>query len=47
MKPATATLLVLAGLLIATAQAAEPETVTLACEFALNRLYSANADPFR
>ena len=32
MKPATATLLVLTGLLIATAQAAEPETVTLACE---------------
>jgi hypothetical protein len=32
MKPATATLLVLTGLLIATAQAAEPDTVTLACE---------------
>jgi hypothetical protein len=32
MKPATAALLVLTGLLIATAQAAEPETVTLACE---------------
>jgi hypothetical protein len=32
MKPTTATLLALAGLLVATAQAAEPETVTLACE---------------
>jgi hypothetical protein len=32
MKSTAATLLALAGLLIATAQAAEPETVMLACE---------------
>jgi hypothetical protein len=32
MKPTTATLLALTGLLVAAAQAAAPETVTLACK---------------
>jgi hypothetical protein len=43
MKPTTATLLVLAGLLIATAQAAEPETVTLACEGTATDMMRADA----
>jgi hypothetical protein len=43
MKPTTATLLALAGLLVATAQAAEPETVTLACEGMATDMMRADA----
>jgi hypothetical protein len=43
MKPTTATLLALAGLLVATVQAAEPETVTLACEGTATDMMRADA----
>jgi hypothetical protein len=43
MKPAIATLLALAGLLVATAQAAEPETATLACEGMATDMMRADA----